>query len=114
MFHSRASAWNGLLHTPRLHAAFGNSLSDRKSRPKHIRPYAAADGTPAAETRDVKATDEGRSVQVMTEETPHTTSTALRGCPSDTWDTQLENGRTPFLAIAKTSLDAASIAIAVF
>jgi len=42
-------------------------------------PYAAADGTPAAETRDVKAVDDGRSVHVMIEETPQTTSTALRG-----------------------------------
>lgn len=79
-----------------------------------MRPYAAALGTPAAETRDVKATSEGRSVQLMSAETPQTTMTALRGWPLWTLETQLENGRTPSRATAKTRREAATMAIAVF
>ncbi len=45
----------------------------RKSRAREMRPYAAADGTPAADTREVKATADGRMVQVMIEATPQTT-----------------------------------------
>lgn len=86
----------------------------KNKRPNEINPYAAADGTPAAETRDVKATEEGRIVHVIIEETTHTTMTALRGCPSTTRDVQLENGSTPSRATAKTRRDAARIAIAVF
>jgi len=65
--------------------------------------------------REVKATPDGRIVQVTRAETPQITRTALRGWPSgDTSETQLENGRTPSLATAKTSREAATIAIAVF
>jgi hypothetical protein len=42
-------------------------------------PYAAAEGTPAAEMRDVKATAEGRIVQVTSEANPHITITAFLG-----------------------------------
>lgn len=77
-------------------------------------PYAAADGTPAADTREVKATDDGKMVQVIMDATTHTTMTALRGCPSTTRETQGENGKTPSLATANTSLEAARTAMAVF
>lgn len=46
--------------------------------------------------------------------TTQTTMTALRGCPVLTRETQPEKGRTPSRATAKTSRDAAVIAIAVF
>ena len=63
----------------------------------------------------MKATGDGRMVQVMNAATPQMTRTALRGCPSgDTLETQLEYGRTPSRATAKTRRDAATIAIAVF
>lgn len=107
-------AWKGLLHRPRLQAGLGNWLGVKKSRPRQIRPYAAAEGTPAAETSEVNATDDGRIVHVMSEETPQTTKTAFRGWPSTTWATQGDHGRTPSRATAKTRRDAASIAIAVF
>lgn len=86
-----------------------------KTLPRQIRPYAAADGTPAAEIRDVNATSEASMVQVIKEATPQMTRTALLGWPADeTRDTQLENGRTPSRATAKTRREAATIAIAVF
>lgn len=113
-FHKMDMAWNGLLHRPRLHAGLGNCFGVQKRRPRDMRPYAAADGTPAAETRDVKATGDGRMVQVIREETAHTTMTAFRGCPSTTVATQGEKGRTPSRATAKTKRDAARIAMAVF
>lgn len=78
-------------------------------------PYAAAEGTPAAEMSDVNATLDGRIVHATIEATPQTTRTAFRGCPSgDTRETQLENGSTPSRATAKTRREAATIAIAVF
>jgi hypothetical protein len=90
-------------------------LGVRKIRPKQMRPYAAAEGTPAAEMSDVNATAEGRMVHVTIAATAHTTMTALRGCPSaETRETQLEKGRTPSRATANTSRDAATTAIAVF
>tara|TARA_R110002060_G_scaffold75796_1_gene85691 strand:+ start:505 stop:789 length:285 start_codon:yes stop_codon:yes gene_type:complete len=86
-----------------------------KKRPKQISPYAAADGTPAAEMRDVKATEEGRIVHVTSDATIQITSTAFRGCPSaETWETQPEKGSTPSRATAKTRREAATIAMAVF
>ena len=106
--------WNGLLSRPRLQAGLGKFLGVRKSRARQISPYAAAEGTPAAETREVKATAEGRMVQVMTAATPQTTRTALRGWPATTRETQLDQGRTPSRATAKTSREAARTAIAVF
>ena len=93
----------------------GKLLGVRKKRPKQIKPYAAAEGTPAAEMSDVNATPEGKIVQVTSAETPQITRTALRGWPSgDTLETQLEYGRTPSLATAKISREAATMAIAVF
>lgn len=78
-------------------------------------PYAAAEGTPAAEMSDVKATLEGRMVQVTRAATVQTTTTALRGWPcSETRETQDEKGRTPSRATAKTRREAATMAIAVF
>jgi hypothetical protein len=107
--------WNGLLSFPKLHRGLGKLLGVRKTRPKQIKPYAAAEGTPAAEIREVNATPEGRIVQVIKAETPQMTRTALRGWPSDdTWEAQCEKGRTPSLAIANTRRDAATMAIAVF
>lgn len=80
-----------------------------------INPYAAAEGTPAAETRDVNATAEGSMVHVMIAATNHTTRTAFLGCPSaDTRDTQPDAGRTPSRATANTRREAAVMAIAVF
>jgi hypothetical protein len=73
--------WNGLLHRPRLHCGLGKRFGVQRRRPRQIRPYAAALGTPAAETREVKATLEGRMVQVTRAATPQTTMTALRGWP---------------------------------
>jgi hypothetical protein len=70
--------WNGLLSFPKLHRGFGKLRGVRKIRPKQISPYAAADGTPAAEMREVNATPEGRIVQVMEAEIPQMTRTALR------------------------------------
>ncbi len=87
----------------------------RKTRPKQINPYAAAEVTPAAEMREVNATPDGRIVQVMRAETPQMTRTALRGCPSgDTLETQLQNWRNPSRVTAKISREAATMAIAVF
>jgi hypothetical protein len=78
-------------------------------------PYAAAEGTPAAEMRDVKATADGRIVQVTSEANPQITITAFLGWPlGETRETQPENGRTPSRATAKTRREAATIAIAVF
>lgn len=72
-------AWNGLLRRPRLHAGFGNSFGVRKRRPRQISPYAAAEGTPEAETNEVNATADGKIVQVTIAAIPQTTRTALRG-----------------------------------
>lgn len=85
----------------------------QKRRPRQMRPYAAADGTPAADTNEVNATAEGNMVQVMMADTPQTTRTAFRGCPSTTLDTQPEKGKTPSRATANTNRDAANTAIAV-
>lgn len=82
--------WNGLLSRPRLHAGLGNVLGVRVNRPSAISPYAAADGTPDIETRDVKATADGRILQVTMEETAHTTKTAFRGWSSTTRATHAE------------------------
>jgi hypothetical protein len=106
--------WNGLLSFPKLQRGFGK-LCGIKTRPKQIKPYAAAEGTPAAEAREVNATPEGRIVQVTRAETPKITSTALRDWPSgETWETQFENGRTPPRATAKISREAATMATVVF
>ena len=113
-FQNTPISWNGLLNRPRFHFGLGNRLGVHKSRPRQITPYAAALGTPAAETKDVKATFEAKSVQVMIAPTLQTTMTAFLGCPLWTRETQLENGRTPSRATAKTSRDAATMAIAVF
>jgi hypothetical protein len=78
-FQKTAITWKGLLHRPRLQAGLGKFFGVRKSLERQISPYAAAEGTPAADTSDVKATAEGRIVQVMTDATPHTTRTAFLG-----------------------------------
>lgn len=82
--------------------------------PRQINPYAAALGTPAAETSEVKATLEARIVQVMIAATVQTTTTALRGWPECTRETHEEKGRTPSRATAKTRREAAVIATAEF
>jgi hypothetical protein len=72
-------------------------------------------GTAAAETRDVKATGDGRMVHRRREPTNQIILTALRGCPSlETCEIHPEKGKTPSRAIAKISLDAAIIATEVF
>ena len=106
--------WNGLLHRPKLHCGLGKRFGVQNRRPRQIKPYAAALGTPAAETREVKATLEGKMVQVTSAATPQTTMTALRGWPPCTWETQPENGRTPSRATANTRREAAIMAMAVF
>lgn len=113
-FQKTPITWNGLDHFPRLHAGLGNRFGVRKRRARQMRPYAAAEGTPAAETSEVKATSEGRMVQVINDATAQTTMTALRGWPLWTTDTQEEKGRTPSRATAKTRRDAATMATAVF
>lgn len=62
----------------------------------------------------MKATLEGRIVQVTMAPTAQTTMTAFRGWPLWTLETQPENGRTPSRATAKTRREAAMMAIAVF
>lgn len=107
--------WKGLLSLPKLHLGFGKFLGVKKNRPKQISPYAAADGTPAADIREVNATAEGRMVHVTIAATPQTTRTAFFGWPlCETCETQLEKGRTPSRATANTRRDAATMAIAVF
>ena len=113
-FQNTPMSWNGLLHRPRLHCAFGKRVGVQSRRAIQIRPYAAALGTPAAETSEVKATLDARMVQVMMAATSQTTMTALRGWPACTRDTQLEKGRTPSRATAKTRREAAVMATAVF
>lgn len=89
-FHRTAMTWNGLLQRPRLHAGFGKVLGVKMRRLRAMRPYAAAEGTPAAETSEVKATADGRIVQEIIDETTQTTMMAFRGWPSTTLDTQEE------------------------
>ena len=80
-----------------------------------INPYAAIVGTPPAETRDVKATWEGKIVQRIVAPKMNMTVTALRGEPFGvTWLIQPEKGRTPSRATAKTRREAATIAMDVF
>lgn len=62
----------------------------------------------------MKATLEGRRVQVTRAATVQTTMTALRGWPLWTRETQLEKGRTPSRATAKTRREEATMAMAVF
>lgn len=72
-------------------------------------------GTPPHETREVKATEEGRIVQRRTAAMIPMKMMAFRGCPFlSTLPIQLEPGRIPSRAIAKTRRDAAVIARLVF
>jgi hypothetical protein len=71
--------WNGLLKRPKLHFGVGNFFGVRNTLPRQMTPYAAAEGTPAADIRDVNATSDASMVHVMTDATPHTTVTALLG-----------------------------------
>lgn len=114
-FQSTEITWKGLLSRPSDHFASSGSLGVNTSRPRLISPYAAADGTPAADTREVNATADGRMVQVIIAATIQTTRTAFCGWPSaETRDTQADAGRTPSRATANTSRDAAVMAMAVF
>lgn len=113
-------------HFPRFHFARPNLPGVRKQRPTNtqsyyerrvqpIRAYAVMVGTPAAETRDVNATGDGRIVQSRKEPTAQMIITALRGCPSlDTREIHHAQGKTPSRAIAKISRDAAMTATEVF
>lgn len=78
-FHKTEINWNGLLSRPRDHFASSFSPEVKVNLPRLMSPYAAAEGTPAAETREVNATADGRMVQVITAATPHTTRTAFLG-----------------------------------
>jgi hypothetical protein len=72
-------------------------------------------GTPAAETRDVNATGEGRMVQRRNAATAQMILTALRGEPSgETREIHHDIGRTPSRAMAKMRREAAMIATEVF
>ena len=80
-----------------------------------MRAYAVMVGTPAADTRDVKATAEGRIVQRRNAATAQITLTALRGCPSlETREIHQDQGSTPSRAIANTNREAAITATEVF
>ncbi|KAH0358221.1 amino acid transporter, partial [Aureobasidium melanogenum] len=80
-FQKMAMNWKGLLNFPRLHLGLGNVFGVSTSLARQIRPYAAAEGTPAAETRLVNAVLDGRIVQVIMAETTQTTITAFLGWP---------------------------------
>lgn len=72
-------------------------------------------GTAAADTKEVKATAEGRMVQRSKAETASMTVTALRGCLSgDTRLIQWEKGRTPSRATAQIRRELATPATVVF
>lgn len=64
----------------------------------------------------MKATPDGRMLQVTSAATPQTTRTAFLGWPvaGSTRETQGEKGRTPSRATAKTRREAAMMAMAVF
>jgi hypothetical protein len=99
------SIWDGLLSSPKLYRGLGQLLEVRKTRPKKINPYAAAEGTPVAKIRDVNATPESKIEQVTVAAIPQIMRTTLRSWPfGDAWETQLENGRTSSRATGKTSL----------
>ncbi|KAJ9093808.1 hypothetical protein QFC19_008185 [Naganishia cerealis] len=70
---------------------------------------------PPAETSEVKATLDGKIVHRSTAPKQYMTVTAFLGRPSSvTRPTQEENGKTPSRATAKTSRDAATVAILAF
>jgi hypothetical protein len=72
-------------------------------------------GTPAALTKDVNATGEGRIVRRIRAATPCMTMTALRGSFfSDTVEIHPEKGRTPSRATAQMSREAATPETEVF
>lgn len=72
-------------------------------------------GTPPHETREVKATEEGRIVQSKIEAMIPMKMMALRGCPFlSTLPIHDDPGRIPSRAMAKTSREAAVIARLVF
>lgn len=89
-------------HRPSDQRADLNSFGVMKVRPKQIRAYAMIVGTPAALTKEVKATGDGRMVQTSSADTVSITVTALFGILSLlTFEIQPENGRTPSLATAQ-------------
>lgn len=71
--------WKGRLSFPKLHRGLGKLSLVMNTLPTQIKPYAAAEGTPAAEMSEVNATAEGRMVQVTKAEIPQTTRTAFLG-----------------------------------
>lgn len=72
-------------------------------------------GTPAAETKLVNATGEGRIVHRRRAATAQIILTALRGWPStETREIHHDMGRTPSRAMAKTRREAAITATEVF
>ena len=95
--------------------AWGSFWRSGKTRPKQINPYATAEGTPAAEMRDINATPESKIEQVTVATIPQITRTMLRSWPfGDAWENQLENEKTSYRVLQRILVLAATMAIAVF
>lgn len=115
VFHTEAITQNGVENLPFDHFASTKSPRVKIKRRVGMRAYAATVGTPPADTREVKATAEGRIEQRRTDETIPMKMMALRGCPLEsTLPIHEEPGRIPSRATAKTKRDAAVIARLVF
>lgn len=100
---------------PRDQRACLNSCGVIKTRPKQMSAYAMIVGTPAALTKEVNATDDGRIVQSRSEATTSMTVMALRGSRrSETAEIHPEKGRTPSRATAQMSRELATPATVVF
>lgn len=112
---TKTTKYAGLANLPNENLVLLNPFGVRVNLNNPIKPYAAMVGIPAALTRDVKATLEGRMTQRMAAPKMYMTVTALRGRPSGvTWPIQEERGRTPSRAMAKIRREAATTAILVF
>lgn len=100
---------------PKDQRACLNSFGVMNVRPKQMRAYAVIVGTPAALTRLVKATGEGKIVQRSRAATACMMVTALRGSLlSETAEIQPENGSTPSRATAQIRRELATPATVVF
>ena len=113
-FQMKATKVKGRDHLPKLHGERWNFLGVKNVRPNAMSAYAVIVGTPAAETREVKATGEGRIVHSSNAATVCMTMIAFVGSFfSDTFEIQPENGRTPSLATAQIRRELATPAIVV-
>jgi hypothetical protein len=114
-FQTAAMKLRGLDQRPSDQEAFLNPLGVKNARPKAIREYAVMVGTPAALTRELKATAEGSMVHNSRAENTCMTIMALRGSFfSETWEIQPEKGSTPSRATAQIKREEATPATAVF